>query len=65
MKSHYITGGSGTKLYVEESVNQYGIPLIFIHGISQSRLCWMKQMNSHLAEEFRLVAMDQQGAWFF
>lgn len=64
MKSHYITGGSGTKLYVEEFGNPQGIPLLFIHGISQSRLSWLKQIHSYLAEEFRLVAMDIRGHGF-
>lgn len=61
MKAYYITGGSGVKLFVEETGNPHGRSILFIHGTSQSRLSWFKQMNSDLAQEFRLVAMDIRG----
>ena len=38
-----------------------GPPILFIHGLSQSHLCWAKQYESALAEEFRLVAYDLRG----
>ncbi|MED4731141.1 alpha/beta hydrolase [Aneurinibacillus migulanus] len=61
MAGCYITGGSGTALYVEDTGNRYGKPIVFIHGFSQSLLCWKKQLQSHMAKEFRLVAMDIRG----
>jgi non-heme chloroperoxidase len=33
-----------------------GPPILFIHGWSQNHLCWAKQYESGLADEFRLVA---------
>jgi pimeloyl-ACP methyl ester carboxylesterase len=35
--------------------------VLFIHGLSQSRLAWKKQTCSDLAPEFRLVTMDIRG----
>ncbi len=61
MKKYGIKGGGGVRLYVEETGNPAGRPVLFIHGYSQCRLCWKKQMNSSLAEDFRLVALDIRG----
>ena len=38
-----------------------GPPILFIHGWSQNHLCWAKQYESALADEFRLVAYDLRG----
>ncbi|MFC3885066.1 alpha/beta fold hydrolase [Bacillus songklensis] len=46
---------------MEETGNPHGIPLLFIHGISQSRLCWRKQIHSDLGVDFRLITMDLRG----
>lgn len=61
MLSHTITGGGGLQLYVEETGSPAGRPILFIHGFSQCRLSWGKQMASDLADDFRLVAMDIRG----
>lgn len=61
MEEHTITGGGGTKLHVRETGNKQGRPLLFIHGLSQCGLCWKKQMESDLADDFRLVAIDARG----
>ncbi len=61
MKSQRITGGGGIQLYVEETGNPQGKPILFIYGFSQSTLSWSKQMNSDLADDFRLVALDIRG----
>ena len=61
MKAHKIIGGGGLQLHVEETGNTKGRPILFIHGFSQCRLAWAKQMGSDLAKEFRLVAMDIRG----
>jgi non-heme chloroperoxidase len=49
------------QLHVVETGNPKGRPIVFIHGISQCWLTWNRQMNSDLAEDFRLVAMDIRG----
>jgi non-heme chloroperoxidase len=61
MKHHRITGGGGTQLHVVETGNAQGRPILFIHGLSQCWLAWSRQMNSDLAGDFRLIAMDIRG----
>src|SRR4051812_12385670 len=61
MKSHKIIGGGGVGLNVIETGNPNGQPILFIHGFTQCRLAWSKQLNSDLAGDHRLVAMDLRG----
>ena len=61
MKTQKVIGGGGIQLHVEETGNPQGKPILFIHGFSQCRLCWNKQMKSDLANEFRLVTLDNRG----
>ena len=61
MKFHRVTGGGGTHLNVVESGNPTGCPILYIHGVSQCWLQWSRQINSDLAEDRRLVAMDMRG----
>jgi non-heme chloroperoxidase len=61
MKTHRITGGGGAQLHVVEAGNPQGRPILFIHGLSQCRLQWSRQMKSDLAKEYRLVALDMRG----
>jgi non-heme chloroperoxidase len=61
MKSHKITGGGGVQLHLVETGNTSGRPILFLHGCSQNWLNWSRQMNSDLARDYRLVAMDMRG----
>jgi len=61
MKNHMITGGAGIQLHLVETGNSVGQPFIFIHGFSQCSLAWTRQVNSELAQNYRLVAMDMRG----
>ena len=61
MQSQRITGGGGAQLHVVEAGNARGRPIVFIHGFSQCRLAWSRQLNSALAEDHRLVAVDLRG----
>jgi non-heme chloroperoxidase len=61
MTSHRVVGGGGTQLHVIETGNPNGRPILFIHGFSQCRLAWSRQLTSDLANDFRLVAMDLRG----
>ncbi len=61
MTIHAVKGGGGLRLHVREWGRPDGPPILFIHGISQSHLCWAKQYESALADEFRLVAYDLRG----
>jgi non-heme chloroperoxidase len=58
---HTVRGGGGLQLHVREWGKADGPPILFIHGWSQSHLCWAKQYASPLADEFRLVAYDLRG----
>src|SRR5579859_5285306 len=61
MKVHRIAGGAGVQLHVMETGNLQGRPIVFLHGASQSWLQWSRQMNSSLAENYRLIALDMRG----
>jgi non-heme chloroperoxidase len=61
MKVHAVQGGGGLQLHVREWGRSDGPPILFIHGWSQNHLCWAKQYESALADEFRLVAYDLRG----
>jgi non-heme chloroperoxidase len=61
MKTHTIGGGGGLQLHVREWGKADGPPILFIHGWSQNHLCWDKQYESALRDEFRLVAYDLRG----
>ena len=58
---HQVRGGGGVALHVREWGRPNGPPILLIHGWSQSHLCWARQYESALAEEFRLVAYDLRG----
>jgi non-heme chloroperoxidase len=61
MTTHTVQGGGGLRLHVREWGNAEGRPILFVHGWSQSHLCWDKQIESELRDEFRLVAYDLRG----
>jgi len=61
MKAHTVRGGGDLRLHVREWGKADGPPILFVHGWSQNHLCWRKQYESALADEFRLVAYDLRG----
>lgn len=61
MATYDVRGGGGARLHVREWGNRQGRPVLFIHGWSASHVCWARQLESRLAEEFRLVAFDNRG----
>ena len=61
MTVHTVQGGGGLRLHVREWGRPDGPPILLIHGISASHLCWARQYQSKLAKEFRLVAYDLRG----
>jgi non-heme chloroperoxidase len=61
MTVHTVQGGGGLRLHVREWGRPDGPPVLLIHGISASHLCWARQYQSSLASEFRLVAYDLRG----
>lgn len=55
-----VVGGGGCGLNVMDFGPPEAPPLLFIHGWSQSWLCWMKQIEG-LSDRFRVVCMDSRG----
>src|SRR3954470_18293694 len=51
----------GLMISAQEWGNPSGPEILFIHGFSQSYLSWMRQVNSDLAREFRMVTYDLRG----
>ncbi|MEM7465660.1 MAG: alpha/beta hydrolase [Pseudomonadota bacterium] len=58
---HTIEGGGGLKLHVREWGDASAPAILFIHGWSQNHLCWTKQFDSNLTDQFRIVALDLRG----
>src|SRR2546423_1580267 len=56
-----LRGGGGLNLHVQEWGDPQGPALLLIHGWSQSQLCWRRQVESGLAETFRIVTFDNRG----
>jgi non-heme chloroperoxidase len=59
--THEIRGGGGLRLHAREWGDPDGPALLFIHGLSQSDLCWTKQVNGDLAAGHRIVTFDIRG----
>jgi non-heme chloroperoxidase len=51
----------GLTISAQEWGNPAGPEILFIHGFSQSYLSWMRQVDSDLAREFRIVTYDLRG----
>src|SRR6201994_3519309 len=51
----------GLTISAQEWGNPAGPEILFIHGFSQSHLSWMRQVDSDLAKEFRLITYDLRG----
>ena len=60
-KIYTIEGGGGLGIHVREWGTEKAPTIIFIHGWSQSHLCWSKQYTSDLLKNFRLIALDLRG----
>jgi len=51
----------GLTISAQEWGNLDGPEILFIHGFAQSYLSWMRQVDSDLAKEFRIVTYDLRG----
>ena len=61
LAEYKINGGGGLTLQVEEWGNLEGQPILFLHGWSQSHLCWHKQYKDQKLQRYRMVAFDLRG----
>ena len=59
--THVVRGGGALRLHVQEWGNPRGQALVFVHGWSQSKLCWSRQTSGTLSDSFRMVAFDLRG----
>jgi non-heme chloroperoxidase len=60
-RTRRVRGGGGVTLHVSEWGRPYGPPLLFVHGWSQSQLCWARQVAGPLARDHRIVTLDNRG----
>jgi non-heme chloroperoxidase len=51
----------GLAISAQEWGNPNGPEIVLIHGFSQSHMSWMRQVNSDLAKEFRIITYDLRG----
>src|SRR5215831_17084853 len=51
----------GLTISAQEWGNPNGPEILFIHGFSQSHMSWIRQVNSDLAKEFRIITYDLRG----
>ena len=61
METATVTGGGGTGLHVRECGPRDAPAILFVHGWSQHHLAFRRQLESPLADAFRLVALDLRG----
>lgn len=62
MQTRPVTAPDGVQLAVYETGNPAGPEILFLHGFSQSALCWRAQMSDPtLTARFRMVAYDIRG----
>jgi non-heme chloroperoxidase len=61
MKIHTVKGAAGVNLHVREYGKSTGIPILLLHGWSQSHLCWSKQYESSLKNDTQMIALDLRG----
>ncbi|HEX4108048.1 MAG TPA: alpha/beta hydrolase [Solirubrobacteraceae bacterium] len=61
-EQHFVTGAGGVRIAAYEWGNGSGPPVLFIHGFTQSHLCWHRQFTDEaLLAGRRVVAMDLRG----
>lgn len=56
-----VRSSDGTNLAIEEGGNPDGQPLVFLHGIAQSRHAWRPLFDGRLAQKHRLITVDLRG----
>jgi non-heme chloroperoxidase len=60
-RTHRVTGWQGVPLHVPEYGNPDGIPVVLIHGWSQSHRSFVRQFTGQLAQTCRLIVPDLRG----
>jgi non-heme chloroperoxidase len=61
MNTRTVERDDSPDIRVDEAGARDGRPILFIHGYSQGRLSWTKQLNADALADHRLLAMDLRG----
>jgi pimeloyl-ACP methyl ester carboxylesterase len=61
IQTRLVRAPDGVRLAVDESGAPQGTPVVFLHGIAQSRRAWQSVLEGPLAREHRLIAVDLRG----
>ncbi|MDD5170426.1 MAG: alpha/beta hydrolase [Syntrophales bacterium] len=56
-----VKTADGLSIYTQEWGNPEGPAILFIHGVAQSYLSFVKQTRSELAKDFRMITFDLRG----
>jgi non-heme chloroperoxidase len=59
--TYEVRGGQGLRLHAREWGDPEGPAVLFVHGWSQSQLCWARQLDSPQLARFRMVTFDNRG----
>jgi non-heme chloroperoxidase len=60
-KAFTVKTPDGVNISAQEWGNPNGPEIVLIHGFGQSHLSWVRQVNSELAKEFRIITYDMRG----
>jgi pimeloyl-ACP methyl ester carboxylesterase len=60
-RQQFVTTADGVRISVREWGNPNGRPILFVHGVLQSHLCFVRQYASPELAPYRLVAFDVRG----
>ncbi|WP_446831676.1 alpha/beta fold hydrolase [Candidatus Foliamicus sp.] len=61
LRTEMIKGGGGLPIALTSNGGVDAPSIVFVHGFLASTLNWHKQMESDLAQQFRLLALDMRG----
>ncbi|MDI1434806.1 alpha/beta fold hydrolase [Polyangium sorediatum] len=57
----HVKTPDGLSIAVQEWGHPEGPEVLFVHGLSQSHLAWAPQIQSRLADDFRIITYDLRG----
>jgi non-heme chloroperoxidase len=61
IRTSFVRAPDGVRIAVDEAGPPHGTPVVFLHGIAQSRRAFRSVLTGPLAAELRLVAIDLRG----
>ena len=61
IQTRHVRTPDGVRIAVDESGVPHGTPVVFLHGIAQSRKIWQSVLTGPLTREHRLLAIDLRG----